>query len=398
MLKRLAALAALALVVLLTAGRQSSPTPLQLFQAMLPVIHHPRCSNCHGGVDPRAPAHPGRSEVLTGSSCETCHTDVSHWDLPATDHFFPGKSDKQLCALFSDFAAKQGRAMFIKNHIAGDELIGAAFLGDIGGARDTLKIPAAPPPIRRPAFIKLAQDWLARGQGACEVDGTITQVETVDTTEKWTQYNVDYERKEDATRTVTISIQPDGRYRADIKVDGSSILTVIQHLSNAQGVPCTVTSVSGNRYHGATTGPATVETRDTMLFADTVAPQTDYRIDVTLPKETTVVTDTNSTADLCGMKLGTGTGGTQSFDWDPFTFTIEGHLDDPRYPHLVGACEKTIHSHDLTVNNNMSLCFRYIGVGNTEAWLMNHGASASNHDGSDVPFHVITQWNIAYRP
>src|ERR1051325_1173432 len=109
-----------------TPRQPTPPTPLQLFQKMLPVIRHPRCANCHGGIDPRTPAHQGMKDVLDGSDCDVCHGDAEvdpqhdDWVPPSPDHFVGGKTDEQLCALYSEFAMKQGHARFISNHIKGD--------------------------------------------------------------------------------------------------------------------------------------------------------------------------------------------------------------------------------------------------------------------------------------
>jgi hypothetical protein len=129
---------------------------------MLPVVRHPRCVNCHGGIDPRTPAHKGMKEVLDGQDCGGCHNDVVHWDLPSPEHSFVGKSDSELCYLFAEFAMKQGHGRFISNHLRGDELVTAAFKGVMAGARSPGVVdpatgqadpPADPPqggqPIRR---------------------------------------------------------------------------------------------------------------------------------------------------------------------------------------------------------------------------------------------------------
>ena len=48
-------------------ARQQAPTPFQLFQRMMPVIRHPRCSNCHGGVDPTT----CQQQSIDVSNCES---------------------------------------------------------------------------------------------------------------------------------------------------------------------------------------------------------------------------------------------------------------------------------------------------------------------------------------
>jgi hypothetical protein len=406
---RAAAITALGLATILvtgpapSAGRQAPPTPLELFQRMLPVIRHDRCSNCHGGLDPRSSDHEGQDEVLHGKPCKDCHKAAPEWGPPGSDHFFVGKTDEQLCTLFSHFASMQGPSTFISNHLVGDHLIQAAFLGRMGGARP-LSMPADSPPITQAAFVNLGRNWLNQGQGACVVEGTITQEETVQADDIWTTEQTDWRVQQNGKRTVKITLNA-GRFRADINVDGTIVLTQVMHSTNAQGVPCTVTSTSLTRYTGAAAGAATVSTQFIgQLFADTRPPQKDYRIDVTHPPETTRQTETNTASDLCGFGMGPGDNDAQTFDWpNGWTFSIEGHLDEPNLRSLVGACDKTVKSSDVQSlsfeQDNTFPCQRFRRVGNlSPPWIMHHGAAASNHDGSDVVFRVVTYWNIAYRP
>jgi len=91
----LAAIVVVGMFSMRLARQQASPTPLQLFQKMLPVVRHPRCMNCHGGVNPADSTKHGGG-AITVEACEQCHTDVSHWDLPGRDHFFVGRSRQYL--------------------------------------------------------------------------------------------------------------------------------------------------------------------------------------------------------------------------------------------------------------------------------------------------------------
>jgi len=55
--------------------------PLTLFAALMPVLKHDRCVNCHGATDPyRGFYHPGA--VPFNSICFNCHTASPLWKLP----------------------------------------------------------------------------------------------------------------------------------------------------------------------------------------------------------------------------------------------------------------------------------------------------------------------------
>jgi hypothetical protein len=368
---------------------------MDLFQAMLPVIQHPRCTNCHGGVDPISGRNhpPGRE---TPEDCPDCH--MTGWTTPAPEHFFVGKSDRELCGLFSDFAAKQGHDLFISNHLRGDELIVAAFAGMAGGARDP--DPPAPPPMTQAAFIALARDWLDRGHAACEVEGTITQVETVHSDEVWHERPyIDDNVVQDATRTVTITVSG-GAYQAHIEVHGVIMGTHIQHLHDAQGQPCTLTLTTKDEFSGTTSGVAAVAVKDTVFFADTKPElgQRDYRIDVRLPAERTQRTSSGTVADGCGMGTPDPTPDALVLDWDPSAFVLEGHLDDPRGTNLVGACDRMVKHREVGTTKGVleMSCNRFGNMGNSEApWLMNQ-ANIGFRDGTDVAFRVQSFWNIRY--
>ena len=386
----------------------ASPTPMDLFSRMLPVIRHPRCSNCHGGLDPRSAAHEGQEEVLTGSSCESCHLDAKDWSLPSTDHFFPGKTDRQLCAQFAEIASKMGFPNFDVKHLQGDELIQLAFVGMMGGARDSTtttppKLPL-PPPMSHAAFVALGQDWLDKGQGACDVEGTITQEETVETDTTWHPDPTRDERhKQNWTRTVEIKLT-DGQYRAHIEVRGELTIEQTTHLTNASGKPCSFTITTGLAMSSRDDGPADVRVKDTVFFADTHPElgQTDYRIDVKLHPERITETNTNSVQDNgCGMPFSASPTETMVSKSPPHEFTIEGHLEDRRIRNLTGGCDKTVKSSEVGTFRSLSEspCFRLENLGNHHRpWLMYHGAEGQYPDGTgEIPIRVVTTWNIVFR-
>jgi hypothetical protein len=358
-------------------------------------------------MDPRSTRHEGSAEVITGSSCESCHSDAPDWSIPRTDHFFSGKTDRQLCAIWSEAVASMGHHQF-RDHLENDSLIGLAFKGLIGGARDPgvgtpPAPPADPPPINRGPFVNLAKDWMDTGSAACDVAGTITQEENVNVQHTHEPFPGRTDRFQyNATRSVTVSFTS-GAYFATIKLNGTITTTMIQEAVNAAGQPCRVEIETVNTFSGLTTGPATVRIKDTVLFASTepARGQTDYRIDVTLPPERTQRIDTNTLLDTCGSVLQPVPPETIVSDWSPHRFTIEGHLEDRRQRPRVGGCDKIVKSSDVARDLGLAEapCFRFANVGNKhEPWLMHHEGSGAFADGKDIPHQVTTTWNIVYRP
>jgi hypothetical protein len=96
------------------------------FEAMLPVLHHPRCMNCHSAGDfPRQgdDSHPHAMNVrrgpegrgVTSQKCSACHQDhnlagphlppgAPDWQMPPrnTPMIWAGLTDNQLCELLKD--------------------------------------------------------------------------------------------------------------------------------------------------------------------------------------------------------------------------------------------------------------------------------------------------------
>lgn len=96
------------------------------FESIMPVLHHPRCMNCHSRGDyPRQgdDSHRHKMEVrrgphgdgVTAVKCSTCHQDhnlvgvhmppgAPDWHLPSPEMpmIWEGLSDRQLCELMKD--------------------------------------------------------------------------------------------------------------------------------------------------------------------------------------------------------------------------------------------------------------------------------------------------------
>lgn len=103
------------------------------FESLLPVLHHPRCMNCHSRGDfPRQgdDSHRHTMNVHRGPygngivavKCSTCHQDhnvegrhtppgAPDWHLPPPEMpmIWEGLTDRQLCELFKDPKRNGGR-------------------------------------------------------------------------------------------------------------------------------------------------------------------------------------------------------------------------------------------------------------------------------------------------
>jgi len=103
------------------------------FEAIIPVLHHPRCMNCHSSGDYPRQGDDGHRHTMqvrrgpggTGAGvvgCSSCHQDhnlrgphtppgAPDWHLPppAMPMIWEGLSDRQLCELFKDPGQNGGR-------------------------------------------------------------------------------------------------------------------------------------------------------------------------------------------------------------------------------------------------------------------------------------------------
>ena len=108
------------------AAPRNDAAAAEAFETIIPVLHHPRCMNCHSTGDfPRQgdDGHPHEMNVrrgplgqgVTAQKCSTCHQDhnlpgadmppgAPDWHLPtaATPMIWEGLTSGQLCQLFKD--------------------------------------------------------------------------------------------------------------------------------------------------------------------------------------------------------------------------------------------------------------------------------------------------------
>lgn len=124
----------------LTAAQER--TALDAFDKLLPVTSHPRCTNCHGGVNPYVDPAVGRhfagnmtdsttGDPLPASACQDCHSELPGWDVPGEAMFFVGRSPKDLCIQFKQFAPSGGAEFVthITHEPTGPQFIATGFLG-----------------------------------------------------------------------------------------------------------------------------------------------------------------------------------------------------------------------------------------------------------------------------
>jgi hypothetical protein len=151
------------------------------FEAIIPVLHHPRCMNCHSTGDfPRQgdDSHKHTMQVRRGPDgegalavkCSTCHQDHNleglhvppgapgwHLPSPAMPMIWEGLTDRQLCELLKDPKQNGNRnADQIVEHMSTPLVLWG---WSPGGGR-------APIPIPEAEFLAKVKEWASKG-AAC---------------------------------------------------------------------------------------------------------------------------------------------------------------------------------------------------------------------------------------
>lgn len=149
------------------------------FTALVPVLRHPRCLNCHSTGDfPRQgdDGHPHAMNVRRGSDghgvtaekCSTCHQDhnlaglhvppgAPNWHLPppTTPMIWQGRTDGEICRQIKDPKQNGGKSIDqIVTHMTEDKLV--AWGWNPGEGRD-------PVPISHDEFAARVKAWAAAG-------------------------------------------------------------------------------------------------------------------------------------------------------------------------------------------------------------------------------------------
>jgi hypothetical protein len=156
------------------------------FDKMWPVLRHPRCVNCHGGVNPYVDERTGKhlgGKIIKGNGleetmekCQECHGELPGWDIPVSSMFFVGKSSRQLCNLFKKtFPSGERFDRHIANDNGGVQFTFQAFEGDRGLDEHGQAVSEAStgrpfqkekPPMTHGEMIEFTRAWTAAvGQG-----------------------------------------------------------------------------------------------------------------------------------------------------------------------------------------------------------------------------------------
>ena len=145
---------------------------VRAFAEMMPVFRHPRCTNCHGGVNPFVEPEIGGHRAgameppppINTEQCQDCHDQLPGWDIPGTPLFFTGKSDEEICMQVKAFAETgHGFIEHIRHDHGGIQFIAAGFKGDRALDKQSLAdhdVVIAKPPGDQPGLTKLAEKWV----------------------------------------------------------------------------------------------------------------------------------------------------------------------------------------------------------------------------------------------
>ena len=154
----------------------SSIPDAQLFEQMAKVLLHPRCLNCHTGVDyPKQgdDRHVHWFRVVRGSDdrgatglrCATCHQSVNNgssnvpgapnWHAAPLSMAWEGKTPGQLCRTLVDRKKNGNRSVAdLVAHMADDPLVDWGWAP--GAQRQAVPIP-------KPEFVALLRRWEQAG-------------------------------------------------------------------------------------------------------------------------------------------------------------------------------------------------------------------------------------------
>lgn len=161
------------------------------FAEMLPTFRHPRCMNCHGGMDVNSAAHPGADQLEPNSNplefseqCQQCHDGLPGWRQPGEPVFFVGKSDEELCMQMKQFEHTGDEFVeHIFNDHGGIQFIAAAYVGDraLGeGLQDYDGLVVQKPPGTQAKLTAMARKWvdlLGDGYSASPECGCVVKLE-----------------------------------------------------------------------------------------------------------------------------------------------------------------------------------------------------------------------------
>lgn len=397
---RLAVVAGASLVILHASAQSAGGgDPLELFSRMYPVFSHDRCTGCHGRVNPELATgnnHPPGQILPDGQPCNDCHVPPGWKTRPSLA--FVNKSVKQLCQMQSQFVqsmlasgagtpipnlAQRVNAEYL-SHISGDTLIGAAFIGDRGGASSQVN----KPPISRTEFVDATREWLDAGAGCGSWEGQITQNEEFRSHYGYpmqgAEGTVDVQVSETANRSVTIK-RVNGNSTGTFTMGGHYTLVQTMHLTGQFG-PCTAVNTEDSVWIAPS--PPTVDVSVTVK----TKPDGSYSIRFVGPEEKTVTNSTSHMTNDCGIALPTFPRDPPTeLDWDPWSYTIRCPSDDgicqffdPENPTISGSTEETVVGASDATERRSWLNVSPVGTSRSD-------------DGSPIPVKVKSTWDLTLK-
>ena len=162
------------------------------FESIVPVLHHPRCINCHSQGDyPRQGDDEHRHAMnvrrgregfgAVGVKCSSCHQDhnlgmphappgAPDWHLPSPERpmIWEGLSDRRLCELFKDRSQNGNRSVDeIVEHMTSPLVLWGWNPGE----------GRTPIPTPQTEFLAKVREWASKG-AACPADqGAVSALE-----------------------------------------------------------------------------------------------------------------------------------------------------------------------------------------------------------------------------
>jgi hypothetical protein len=154
---------------------------MKAFEKMMPTFQHPRCLNCHGGVNPfeaNSKHAGGKFDIVlapegymmpeTFGTCQNCHGGLEHWEIPEADTFFVGKNAVELCkqmkfmgdeSFLQHIEHDRGKTPFIATAFEGTRALKGAGIEFYEALYDKKLVPE-PPPISHATLLEQAKAWV----------------------------------------------------------------------------------------------------------------------------------------------------------------------------------------------------------------------------------------------
>ena len=354
----------------------------------MPVFSHPRCANCHGGMDPFVEQGglsiqhpPGR--IQDQSECPVCHNATQAikdtWRSARHEGLrFFGKDARQMCEMQSDKVREMSRGSYL-NHLNTDTLILAGFDGMAGGARDP--DPPDKPLMKHNEFVRAARAWLNMGAGCGAWKGTIAQREEFAANYGYTTHfgKAHVTHHESANSQVNIT-RDAGVSKGTFTMGGQSNVVTVMQLDGCEST-ATVTGSWG------TDTPADSPVSVTIQIADDGS----YTIRFVGPEEKTRSSSTLTSRHNCpGPQIPVPPPDAPlELDWNPWTFTIRCpspystcQLFDPDNRTLSGSFERTILNHEDAADPHSRLTTSLAG-------------NSRSDTGGSLPVKVTAEWDLA---